>query len=86
MTGRIARLVSALALLTMLGSAPMARAELNQAAVAFKLPDKIDWKSNPNNAGVQSAVMVGDPTKPGLYMVLTRWLPGNMSRPHWHPQ
>jgi len=30
-------------------------------------------------------VLVGDPSKPGLYMVLTKWLPGNMSRPHWHP-
>ncbi|MGB9321865.1 MAG: cupin domain-containing protein, partial [Pseudolabrys sp.] len=30
-------------------------------------------------------VMVGDPSKPGLYAVLTKWLPGNMSRPHFHP-
>jgi len=60
-------------------------AELNPAAVTFKLPDKIEWKSPPTNAGVQQAVMVGDPSKPGLYVVLTKWLPGNMSRPHFHP-
>jgi len=60
-------------------------AELNPAAVTFKLPDKIGWKSPPTNAGVQQAVMVGDPSKPGLYVVLTKWLPGNMSRPHFHP-
>src|SRR5271166_3947482 len=35
-------------------------AELNPAAVAYKLPDKIDWKSPPTNAGVQQAIMVGD--------------------------
>ena len=23
--------------------------------------------------------------KPGLYIVLTKWSPGNMSRPHFHP-
>ena len=29
--------------------------------------------------------MVGDPSKPGLYIQLVKWLPGNMSRPHFHP-
>jgi hypothetical protein len=60
-------------------------AELNSAAVAFTLPDKIEWKSPPTNAGVQQAIMAGDPSKPGLYVVLTKWLPGNMSHPHFHP-
>jgi len=67
-----------------LTEAPRA-AELNPAAVAFTLPDKIEWKSPRANAGVLQAVMVGDPSKPGLYAVLTKWLPGNMSRPHFHP-
>jgi hypothetical protein len=43
--------------------------ELNPAAVAFKLPDQIEWKSPSTNAGVQQSILVGDPTKPGLYMV-----------------
>ena len=60
-------------------------AELNPAAVAYTLPGKIDWKSPPTNAGVRQAIMVGDPSKPGLYVVLTKWLPGNMSHPHFHP-
>jgi hypothetical protein len=60
-------------------------AELNPAAVTFKLPDQIEWKEG-RIPGVQQAVMVGDPAKPGLYMVLTKWLAGNhMSRPHFHP-
>jgi hypothetical protein len=60
-------------------------AELNPAAVTFKLPDQIEWKEG-RIPGVQQAVMVGDPDKPGLYMVLTKWLAGNhMSRPHFHP-
>jgi hypothetical protein len=43
-------------------------AELNPAAVTYKLPDQIPW--GPVNArGAQSAVVVGDPSKPGFYMV-----------------
>ena len=42
-------------------------AELNPAAVTFKLPDQIDWKSPPgDDHGVRNAVLVGDPSKPGL--------------------
>src|SRR5215831_12272782 len=58
-------------------------AELNPAAVAYTLPDKIVWK--PNTPGSEQAVLAGDPTKPGLYVVMIKWLPGNMSVPHFHP-
>jgi quercetin dioxygenase-like cupin family protein len=30
-------------------------------------------------------VLQGDPSKPGLYVVLNRFKPGNFSRPHFHP-
>ena len=43
-------------------------AELNPAAVIYKLPDQIPW-GPVNAAGAQSAVVVGDPAKPGFYMV-----------------
>ena len=58
-------------------------AELDPKAVIYKLPDQIQWKSSP--AGADQAVLVGDPSKEGLYVVLTRWNPGHMSRPHFHP-
>ena len=36
--------------------------------------------------GAQNAVVVGDPNKPGFYMVYTKWTKGNhFSRPHFHP-
>jgi hypothetical protein len=36
-------------------------------------------------AGNAQAVIAGDPSKPGLYVVLTKWLAGNhFSRPHFH--
>src|SRR6476469_604625 len=60
-------------------------AELNPAAVVYQLPDQIKW-SEPDARGVQNAVLVGDPSKPGFYAVLTKWLKGNhFSRPHFHP-
>jgi hypothetical protein len=59
--------------------------ELNPAAVIYKLPDQIQW-SAADARGVQTAVVVGDPAKPGFYMVFTKWLAGNhFSRPHFHP-
>jgi hypothetical protein len=60
-------------------------AELNPAAVIYKLPDQIPW-SAADARGVQSAVVVGDPSKSGFYAVFTKWLKGNhFSRPHFHP-
>ncbi len=60
-------------------------AELNPAAVVYKLPDQIPW-GPVNAAGAQSAVVVGDPAKPGFYMVYNKWTKGNhFSRPHFHP-
>jgi hypothetical protein len=60
-------------------------AELNPAAVIYKLPDQIPW-GPVNAAGAQSAVVVGDPAKPGFYMVYNKWTKGNhFSRPHFHP-
>jgi hypothetical protein len=38
--------------------------ELNPAAVTFKLPDQIEWKSPSANAGVQQSILVGDPASP----------------------
>ena len=51
-------------------------AELNPAAVIYKLPDQTPWGPI-NAAGAQSAVVVGDPTKPGFYMVYNKWTKGN---------
>ena len=60
-------------------------AELNPAALVYQKPDQIKW-SAPTPAGSQNAVMFDDPSKPGLYGVLNKWLKGNhFSRPHFHP-
>jgi quercetin dioxygenase-like cupin family protein len=58
-------------------------ADLNPAAAAFTLPDKIEWKQGSGRA--QQAILAGDPAKPGLYVAMVKWLPGGVSRPHFHP-
>jgi len=61
-------------------------AELNPAAVTYQLPDQIEWQAIPGFPGAQKAVMVGDPSKPGFYAVMVKWLAGNhFSHPHFHP-
>jgi hypothetical protein len=78
---RAALIATSFAGLMSIGSA----AEVNPAAVTFKLPDQIQWKTD-EARGVAQATLVGDPDKPGFYAVLTKWMKGNhFSRPHFHP-
>jgi hypothetical protein len=70
-----------IALVTPLGSAKAP--DLNPAALAYKLPDQIHWNDDP--MGLKSAVLFGDPSKPGLYIMLVKWTPHHMSHPHFHP-
>lgn len=60
-----------------------AKTDLNPAALIYKSPDQIQWKDA--LPGAKMAVLQGDPDKPGLYIVLIKWSPHSMSRPHFHP-
>ena len=81
---RIVKLVVAGIVLTALAIAVATAQQLDPKVVTFKLPDQIVWKDNPKG-GNRSAVLQGDPSKPGPYAMLLQWLPGHMSRPHFHP-
>ena len=59
-------------------------ADLDRSAVDFTPPTEIKWVRNATGTNEQ-AVLFGDPSKPGPYVVRLKWLPGNMSRPHFHP-
>jgi hypothetical protein len=74
-----------LALPAVLGAALMTAdaAELNPAAVTYTPPDQIHWVDG--GRGALSAVLVGDPEKPGFYVQLVKWTPHHMSHPHFHP-
>ena len=58
---------------------PTAQA-LVPAAVQFTTPSEIKWVRNAAGTN-ETAVLFGDPSKPGPYVMRLRWLPGNMSRP-----
>jgi hypothetical protein len=58
-------------------------ADPDPKVMSYKLPPDIKWTTNPS--GNSEAVLYGDPSKPGLYIVLTKWSPNHMSRPHSHP-
>ena len=77
----VVALVTAMAV--SVGSAKAPAPDLNPAAISYKLPDQISWVHAPN--GSDSSVLAGDPSKPGMYIVLTRWTAHHMSHPHFHP-
>ena len=59
-------------------------ATLDPAAVQLTPANEIKWVRNAAGTN-ETAVLHGDPNKPGPYVVRLKWLPGNMSRPHFHP-
>jgi quercetin dioxygenase-like cupin family protein len=69
-------------LITAPGTTTRAAAELDPKAISIQLPADIKWVKG---RGSESATLVGDPSKPGLYVVLQKWLAHNNSRPHFHP-
>ena len=73
----------AFGLLLALLSMPPSYADIDRSAVDFQTPTDIKWVRNAAGTNEQ-AILFGDPTKPGPYVVRLRWLPGNMSRPHFH--
>ncbi len=48
------------------------------------LPADVPWKAS-SIPGVQTAVIVGDPAQPGLYVVRAKLGPGAKVMPHTHP-
>ena len=69
--------------LSRVASAPAQTDKLNPEALVYKLSSQIQWTDDP--IGAKTAVLAGDPSKPGLYIMLVKWTPHHMSHPHWHP-
>ena len=51
--------------------------------VGFIVPNDMKWIRSASG-GQEHVDIIGDPAKPGLYIRLAKWLPGNYSRPHFH--
>jgi len=67
----------------MLVAASVGRASVDPKAVEIVAPDQVKWVKSSNGTS-ESALLFGDPSKPGPYVMRVKWLPGNMSRPHTH--
>ena len=76
--------LSAAAFAAMIAATPGYTADIDRKVADFKTPADIQWRRNPAGTN-ESAVLFGDPSKPGPYVQRLKWLPGNMSRPHFHP-
>lgn len=74
-----------LALLAFGVPGPAGGVELNPAAISIKMPAEIKWRDPLGTSGTNQAILHGDPTKPGLYIVMNKFKPGNFSKPHFHP-
>lgn len=46
-------------------------------------PDTLKW--NPAGGGIQTAAVLGDPSKPGIYVTRLRFAKGTRIAPHLHP-
>jgi len=77
--------LSAVAAVSLMASMPCAvhAAELDPRSVEFQAPKDIKWVRNAAGTSEQ-AILFGDPSKPGPYVVRIKWLPGHFSRPHFH--
>jgi len=61
---------------------PVQNPNLDPEALRYALPADIPWIKG---ADADRATLLGNPDKPGLYIVLVRWHAHNNSRPHFHP-
>jgi hypothetical protein len=57
-------------------------ADVDPKVAAITPADRIKWEKT---SGIDTAILAGDPSKDGLYVILVKWHPHNMSRPHFHP-
>ncbi len=48
-------------------------------------PEQVPFKS-PLGVGPAQAILLGDPSKPGVYVIRVRFPPGAHSNPHFHSQ
>jgi quercetin dioxygenase-like cupin family protein len=71
-------LFAAIAAFSMMAST--ASAQVGQ----IKTPKEIVFAEPFRPGGPSGAVVYGDPSKPGLYVVRVKFAPGQKNMPHWH--
>jgi quercetin dioxygenase-like cupin family protein len=48
-------------------------------------PQDVAWKDYPAIPGLKVAILQGNPSSSGLYIIRVKFSPGTMTRPHSHP-
>jgi len=66
--------------------APAVRGQDTEHGFVRITPDQVQWRDLPGYAGMQGAVLDGDPRRPGVYVIRVKFPPGVMTRPHFHPE
>jgi quercetin dioxygenase-like cupin family protein len=51
----------------------------------LEMPDTIEFKAASVAGAPQTALLYGDPTKPGVFVTRVKFSPGWKDMPHWHP-
>ena len=74
----------AVALLLVSGVATSANAEDCSQSVLVT-PNEVVWKAPAVSPGVEAAVICGDPSKAGVYVLRARFPAGFKFMPHFHP-
>jgi quercetin dioxygenase-like cupin family protein len=49
-------------------------------------PEDVKWSEYRGGSGVQMAVVSGDPSRKGVYVIRVKFAPQAMSKPHFHPE
>jgi quercetin dioxygenase-like cupin family protein len=57
----------------------------NAETSVLKLPQDIQFKPASVPGAPQTAILYGDPTKPGVFVTRVKFSPGWKDPPHWHP-
>ncbi len=81
MRGKVFLPLAALSLASVLAVAPTYSAP-SEADFLIMPTEKLVWQES--DAGAKLAVVFGDPSKPGLYVIRAYFPPGVMSSPHFH--
>jgi quercetin dioxygenase-like cupin family protein len=77
----------ALAFVLLALTPPGASADPPADVMAIIREQDLNWKADPSIPGLESAVVVGDPSVAGQpYIIRVRFAPGTFSPPHFHPE
>ena len=69
----------------LLSGAAMAAYAQGAGGSVIKLPDQIEWKAPAISPGPSTAVLFGDPSKPGVFVSRSKFPAGFKVMPHTHP-